>query len=264
MESLIHERVSVSLGSISGREHRRTRRNNQDGVSVSVSDGLIVAAVTDGCSSGRFSEVGALLGARWLSRWIPEGWDPAIPLPQLIAWIEAGLLQFLETLASALSPDLESAWEIVKEYLLFTWMVAVIDPERSVIFGIGDGVWSVNGQVTRLDAGVSNAPPYLAYRLVPDRVEEMEAADLRTAVHVAMPTPFVRSLIVGSDGLNDLLDGAKRTLKDGSLQGGLEQFERDPRYARNPSLLQKRLAVIGDLNGRLRDDTTMVFIRGEG
>ena len=74
----------------------------------------------------------------------------------------------------------------------------------------------------------------------------------------------VRSVIIGTDGLNGLMDRADEPLSDGSLQGGLEQFEEDPRYLANPSLLHKRLTVIGDGNGRLRDDTTMILIRRKG
>jgi hypothetical protein len=50
-------------------------------------------------------------------------------------------------------------------------------------------------------------------------------------------------------------------LRSGEIQGPVAQFERDPRYLRNPSLVQKRLAVIGDRHRRLPDDTSLVVMR---
>ena len=68
----ISTRFFATCGSVTGREHARLGRNNQDGVALAARDGLLVAVVTDGCSSGKWSEVGARLAARWLVEWTPH------------------------------------------------------------------------------------------------------------------------------------------------------------------------------------------------
>ena len=59
---------SVYTGAVTGREHRRALRDGQDGFAPVVSPRVVGAVVTDGCGSGRTSEVGARLGAAWLAR----------------------------------------------------------------------------------------------------------------------------------------------------------------------------------------------------
>jgi hypothetical protein len=255
------EEFCVAAGTIAGGEHVRLHRNNQDGVALAVADDCIVAAVTDGCSSGASSEVGARLGARWLAEWVPEYRRLEKDDQGLCAVAAEGLTGYLGMLGRGLRPDPGRWLETVNDFLLFTFLVAVIDPERTLVFGLGDGVWSVNGRCTVLDPGPGNAPPYLAYRLAGSALSEGGARRLEPVLHHAGPTWALRSLLIGTDGVADLAGRALEALDDGSLPGGPEQFERDPRYGRNPSLLQKRLVVLGERNRRLRDDTTMVLVR---
>ena len=222
-----------------------------------------MAAVTDGCSSGRYSEVGARLGAAHLAGWVPQLWRTlggcqAAP-GDLARGATDALLAYLYTVSGGLKPGGPDALpSVVGDYLLFGFLCAVVDRERAVVFGVGDGVYSVNGAVTVLDPGPENAPDYLAYRLLGVRGRRIQAR-----VHLTLPTAELASLVLGTDGLADLLARAAEPLKDGAPQGGLEQFEKGALYLKNPAQVHKRLAVIGELNRRLPDDTTLALIRRE-
>ncbi|RKH40422.1 hypothetical protein D7X12_20835, partial [Corallococcus sicarius] len=58
----------VAVGSVQGREHARTGRNNQDAVCVREGEHGLVALVADGCGSQPCSELGAQLGVRRLAQ----------------------------------------------------------------------------------------------------------------------------------------------------------------------------------------------------
>jgi len=253
----------VTAGSVIGREHARVGRGNQDGVALHRNGELVVAAVTDGCSSGRYSEVGARLGAAHLAGWVPQLWrrlgGAASAPAELAREATDALLAYLYTVSGGLKPGgPDELSQVVADYLLFGFLCAVVDEERAVVFGIGDGVYSVNGASTVLDPGPENAPDYLAYRLLGIRGRRIQAR-----VHCCVPTAELSSLVIGTDGLVDLLARAAEPLKDGAPQGGLEQFEKGALYLKNPVQVQKRLTVIGDLNRHLSDDTTLALIRRE-
>jgi len=61
------ENLQIVGGSIIGNEHVRLSRNNQDAWVVRQDEDRAVATVSDGCGSGRFSEVGARVGANLLA-----------------------------------------------------------------------------------------------------------------------------------------------------------------------------------------------------
>jgi hypothetical protein len=211
----------TACGTVLGREHARLFRNNQDGVAASAEGERIALVVTDGCSSGRFSEVGARFAATWLARRLPRYTDAHEAA--------ADLLLALGSLARDLSPSEAMVPATIHDFLLFSFVAAVIDRERTLIFGAGDGLFAVNGQRTVLDPGPENAPAYLAYALL--------APAKGITVHVDMPTRELEHLLLGTDGASEVPD-----------------LFQDPKYVRNPSLVEKRLRVLP-----LHDDTTIAL-----
>ena len=163
----ISTRFFATCGSVTGREHARLGRNNQDGVALAARDGLLVAVVTDGCSSGKWSEVGARLAARWLAEWTPHYLARATGAGREsdLRDLTTGLLRYLVVTGSRLSANEKSWMATLQDYFLFTFLVAVVTPAETLVFGIGDGVFSVNGRITIVDPGPDNAPPYVAYNL---------------------------------------------------------------------------------------------------
>jgi serine/threonine protein phosphatase PrpC len=238
---------AVATGSITGREHTRVHRNNQDGLAVRVEGQRIVAALCDGCSAGRSSEVGARLAAAWIVANLPRlSCEPTLAarigersesLPRggaerLARSIEEELLAYLRQIAAG-----EGA-QFIHDHLLFTILCAIIEPERTLILGLGDGLYSVDGRTNWIDPGADNAPPYLAYRLVDPLLLDRPSLEPLRVLHEA---PSCDSLVLASDGAASLV-----------------LSEDDPRWAKNPSLLQKRLNV---LEPKLSDDASVIWIR---
>lgn len=245
---------AVGTGTVMGREHARRFRANQDGWAATEAAGVAVGVVTDGCSSGAFSEVGARFGAAWLARWLPiharRGVAPEV-------WAEAAgvaLARDLAELAALLCPEPRALAATVHDFLLFSWLAALVDAESdtAVILGRGDGAYAIGGRSVTLDPGPDNAPDYLAYALL--------GGDARPTVHHVGSAEAIDGLVVATDGAVELEARAAEPLRDGTAPGGLAQFFA-PRYAKNPSLVGKRLVTLGEIHGRLRDDTTVAVLQ---
>lgn len=237
------ERFFATTGTVTGAEHERLGKNNQDGLGIGATPEAIAVVVTDGCSGGRYSEVGARLGAEWLAAWAPLEWTLAREDPRVFA---DALTEGLEGLVrrTAARFGFRAYESIVADYFLFTFLVGVVGKTRAAIVGIGDGVFAVDGTVVSIDPGPDNAPPYVAYRTL-----TANPIDVRAKVHWT--------------GDPDRLD-AMFVATDGAAQLALTQFADDPKYRKNPSLLHKRLQVVRRTT-RLFDDTTIsaIFRRRE-
>ncbi|MCK6551631.1 protein phosphatase 2C domain-containing protein, partial [Myxococcota bacterium] len=211
---------TVTSGTVTGREHVRLGRNNQDAIGLAVGEGHVVAVVADGCSSARSSEVGARLAAAWIAAHAPEhfgrapeGEDAALDeavgdggraarASRDVARLFDGLLRFLGDTARALSMSGEIEPAIVGEHLLFTVLGAWIDDVRVVVFGQGDGVFAVNGRVTRLEnAGAPDAPRYPGYALVDARALEGGVSRGGPVVHFTGDASALVSLALATDGV---------------------------------------------------------------
>ena len=124
----IAEEFAWFAGSVVGGEHLRCYRNNQDGLAVSCNNNVLVAVVTDGCSSGKCNEVGAKLAALWLSQRIPQQAaaleEQEIPL--FVEKLTKELLQFLKSNLDALCLGEDAAAEVLHHFFLFTFLVALV------------------------------------------------------------------------------------------------------------------------------------------
>jgi hypothetical protein len=234
-----------------GRAHRRAGRGSQDAWAAARLDvggaPVVVAAVADGCSAGRRSEVGAGVGARFAvasaARRAREGLRGGALAESVLGDVVDELDRLCRGWAVDRSDDERQA--LVAEHLLFTLLVAVVRDERAIVFGVGDGVVSVDGDVRVLDQGP--APDYLGYALL-DGLDGKRGTSPR-------PTLFAgsvqRSIVIGTDGVNELL----------AREGSLAFFERDEKLVANPSLAQKRLHAWVELDGGPVDDCTLVVVR---
>jgi hypothetical protein len=240
-------------GSVTGRDHRRAERDGQDGHAVVSTDDVVAAIVTDGCSSGRASEIGARVGAAWLAALIEQafrGIDEATAARAAAAVVTRTLLDRLEVLARSFDPAGHVSAARVDAALLFGFLAAVVTPATTIVFGIGDGIVVVDGAITAIDPGPENAPPYLAYALF-ERAGGGARACLEPRIHFAGATADVEAIGVATDGAAPLVDA-------GSV--ALATIVADPRCAKNPSLLRKRLIVLSDA-GTFVDDATIAIVR---
>lgn len=250
----------IAAGSVPGRQHVLTGRNNQDAYAWQCLPQALLAVVCDGCGSGAHSEVGAQVGARL----VLEALRGALPVAGEAFWrqVSAEVLRHLRDLATRLGGPLART---VQEYLLFTIVGALMTPADTWVFALGDGVIAVNETITPLGPWPHNAPPYLAYSLL-DTAPPLGLAPLQY-----WPTATVQSLLLGTDGLDAFLDAPAA---DDGL-GPLGQFWQEERYFHNPDAIRRRLALLNrevlrpDWSaqrlerqaGRLDDDTTLVVMR---
>ncbi len=260
--SWMHE-FEIAAGSVQGTEHQRLGRNNQDAYYISRLPEAVTAIVSDGCGAGDHSEVGAQFGVHLTANRIYQQLktQPAIDWSRL----RAEILEDLKMLVTMIGGSPSS----IEAYLLFTLVGAVITPYQVTIFSVGDGVYSLNHQLIELGPFEQNAPPYLAYGI---RSAELSLFQ----VHHQLPLAQFKSLLVGTDGVVDLIKHSHQSLPGQSqLVGSISQFWLDDRYFSNPDQLRRQLSLINrsvvqpdwesrclhKIPGLLTDDTTLIVIR---
>ncbi|MCA3013364.1 MAG: protein phosphatase 2C domain-containing protein [Myxococcaceae bacterium] len=228
--------TQARTATVTGREHVRLGRNNQDGVFVASRDGACVAVVTDGCSSEPFSEVGARLGARALATMtatlghVPLAALPAVAFDHLSTWLSA-LVRSVEA---------DDARAVLSGYGLFTVLCVVQRGPEAVVFGSGDGAVFVDGALTRLSSGDDNAPAYPGYRLL--------GREVPPVTHHLGPA---RRVALCTDGLDGFV-----------AAGGVGPLFDDALVWRNPAHLQRQLNVL-HARERFADDATLALLATE-
>jgi len=258
----------LASGTITGRNHNQRGMNNQDAFYSLADAQTAIAVVGDGCGSCSHSEVGAKLGVRFVVEAIAN--QIAEPInPEFWQRLQANILGKLHNLALTLGGDTqEKLGEIVKDYLLFTIVGAIITPTETAIFAIGDGAIAINGKVLVIEEFPNNAPPYLAYGLL--------GAPVNLQIYGLLPTAEVNSLLIATDGIQDLIESQAKMLPGKSeIVGNIDQFWQEDRYFQNPDAIRRKLALINRevvkpnwqeqrldrSGGLLSDDTTLITIR---
>jgi hypothetical protein len=244
----------VAGGSVTGQEHVRLGRNNQDGLAANLAGAPRVLVLTDGCSSGRASEVGARFGAAWLAArlplWVKRQRQRGLTWQAVAESTTRALCRALGGLARSLHPADVIEPGTVADFFLFTFLVAVVADDATCVFGIGDGMFSINGERIVLSAGEGNAPSYTAYRLLPTL-----APDVVPTVHALVPTATLKALVLGSDGAQALLPVA-------AGRDRWAELEQAAPTQSNPYWLERRLRVFARERGLppLADDTSVLML----
>ena len=274
------ELFEFAAGSIAGRSHRIAGRNNQDAYYWLYDRDCSIAVVCDGCGSGAQSEVGAKLGAPLIAqalmrrlREISPQVSLASSVTSLLEQVRCDVLSRLRMIAEGMGDHLTC---IIDNYFLFTAVSVLITPSSTAFFGMGDGVFIINGGEIPLGPFPDNAPPYLAYGLLESSLQSTAPDLLRFQIHRLMPTSEMQSFLIGTDGVQDLMKAAGRTLP-GKVEpvGPISLFWREDRYFANPDMIRRRLAGVNrdviSLNpagnglykeaGLLHDDTTLIVGR---
>ena len=274
----------IASATIIGRDHVGTAsllkgRSNQDGLATAYGEHFVFAAVTDGCSAGAQSEIGARIGARLVQRIIERRLKRITSLNtgeefrRFWEMVRKDLLSQIHSLALSMSGD-ESFTDTVGEYFLFSLICVLMTEETTHIVSIGDGVFAVNGEVSTIGPYPSNRPPYIAYDMIDSEFRDSPEL-LRFRVEQSLPTAEVDSLLIGTDGVTALVEAAHRMVPGRPDRvGPLSQFWEDDRYFRNRDAIRRKLALINSealerasdgspvlQGGLLPDDTTFVVIR---
>jgi hypothetical protein len=263
--------LELAAASIIGRKHLQTYQNNQDAYYSISNDSATIAIVCDGCSSGQHSEVGAKLGARLIAEAIAHYLPSNSTSIDTAFWeqVTPEVVKQLQQIAEMLA-GVDSLPLIVNDYFLFTIVGAIITPLETVIFSVGDGVIALNNELKIIGEKYHNQPPYLAYHLCGH--PEWAAIE----IEYQLPTETVESILIGTDGVKDLI-GAAHKLLPGKTEtvGSIAQFWQQDRYFKNPDMIRRRLCLMNqNINspnwkkqqidkqvGLLPDDTTLIVMR---
>ncbi|MDP3727328.1 MAG: protein phosphatase 2C domain-containing protein [bacterium] len=269
---MISDEFEMAVGSIVGRDHLRPLawRNNQDGWAIRAAGDAIAAVVTDGCGSEARSETGAGIGAEIFAQALAdEARRPESDAPTRIIRAGEHMLDRLRTVASAMGADLPT---VVSAHFLFTINGVLITPDDTTCFAIGDGVLFLNGERIPIGPFEGNAPPYAAYCLL----DGLERLPERLAITRVIPTGQVRSILIGTDGVEHLRAAEAEHLPGKAERiGPISQFWEEEHYFGNPDMIRRRLALMQQehlaidwqnrtavrIPGRLPDDTTLITIR---
>ncbi len=278
----MQELFEVAGGSITGREHLRVGKNNQDAYFSICSEQAAIAVVCDGCGSGKHSEVGAKIGARLVVKTIAQRIQSEIDSQDGLAsefWesLKLDLLAEMQHVLQMLdggdsqgdASHRDAMQQIINDYLLFTIVGVLITSTEAITFSNGDGLVIVNGKIEQIGPFPDNAPPYLAYGLYrPDLIH--------FHIHDRIHTDAVESVLIGTDGVADLISEAGKNLPGKQEPvGQISQFWEADRYFSNPEAIHRRLSLINrevtqadwqtqrlvKESGLLSDDTTLVVVR---
>jgi hypothetical protein len=291
----------IAAGSIVGRRHVGSGnlligKNNQDSLGVLRDSNYIVATVYDGCSSSIDAEVGAKIAARILPGIIASSLDRGQlrlcgnlrSIDKALEEIRIRFLQRMRAIVWAIAAgdapsrskrskevSRQRAGQIVHDAFLFTVVAAVVTHETSIVFSAGDGFYAVNGVLEQLGPFADNAPPYLLYG--------DSNPQARFSLDEVLDTKSLQSLMLATDGLQDLVDKTEQNIPGKrEAVGELSRLWSDDRFfAAGVPISQRLTPWLRSLNsevvkrvgvtdghwelsrerGLLQDDLTIVSIR---
>lgn len=267
----------VAYGTVVGGDHIGLGKNNQDGFHIIKEDDLIIGVICDGCGSDNspHSEVGAKVGARIIANEVYQLINESDAASLIVEAVRKRVIHKLEIIARYMGETKTesgrlSRSETIKQYFLFTSLVFVMIPKRTIVFGIGDGYNAINGSVNYIEPNEGNEPTYLSYGLVNTSHE-----DVKFKIFCNCHTDEVSTILIGTDGLGDIVKNSERNMpgkKD--LVGDLSQFWTNDFFFDNADGIRRRLFLMNKKSqkqekdgtqriehGILKDDTTLIVVR---
>lgn len=263
---MISDDFYIASGTSTGFQHWRMHKNNQDAHEIASNSEGISAFICDGCSAGAQSEMGAIMCARFLSQKAAEMLVENSNRRYIDLKSAAGRRIFSENLRQNLLAFMRStlmmmggeAEGTIRDTMLFTCVGLIATRDTCFVIMIGDGFAELNGKIYNIQQ--NNMPCYVGYELLENKHKLNLPFSLEFAEVLCVDTKDVKTLKIGSDGAATLQDTKDEMLKDGCLSGCVLQFN-DDRYYLMKNAIKKRLTVIGILNKKLPDDTTIVALK---
>lgn len=273
----------IAGGTVVGSEHIKAGKNNQDAFYWTLSDLAIVAVVTDGCSEAPHSEVGAKIGAKIVAEAISNEVmdynnivtallsDPDPPYP---FWSNVRI-RILRKLNDVLD-NIGGESKTILDYFLFTVVGALITPWTTSLFSIGDGATILNGEYKKIGPFPDNTPPYLGYAMLWKAPSRIKPEWFHFTIHSILDTRNVNSILIGTDGTEDLIGAAENNIPGKKeMVGPISQFWEEDGYFKNPDMIRRKLSLVNRTvtkidwenrsttkeHGLLPDDTTLIVIR---
>jgi len=277
-------------GSTPGFHHFVNGQNNQDAYTIIKTPNIIIGIVCDGCGGTPYAEVGARIGSNIIPQTILEKYlmkekylmEECREGPIWTAnqnqnfWLEVRssvLFKMEDIITRYFLGDISN---VVFDYFLFTFVGFAITQETTCIFSLGDGIYSLNGEMTRIGPFQQNAPPYIGHQFLKKGLGYNRGIFIEKVID----TNFVKNIMVGTDGCLDLIKAQDKNLpgKSEKLVGPISQFWEEPKFINNSESVNRRLTMIGrvtqtiDWDAKLAnkskalldDDTTLVIVRRKG
>jgi len=200
----------IHSAKIIGSEHERTKRNRQDFCGFFLprqsDQNRYGGVICDGCSAGDYSEVGAALLGNLVLNLIKKG---DITKPDAFGvYCEKNITRFIQKLTSLLKYNNKTdIVYFIHQFLLSTFIFAVIDEEIIVIGRSGDGVIIVNDEVTIIDQ--QGKPNYIAYREIPLDFFEGFSCPVDDFSIQSYSVSSVDKVVIASDGIIPILKTEK-------------------------------------------------------
>lgn len=261
------EAFQTAGGTVPGRDHLLAAKNSHDAYAIRSSPDVTAVVVCDGCGSGAHSEVGAKLGAVIAANAVYERHVmyrrhlPDDRSRQFWGQVREDILLKLSDVSSAIGGKHSAA---VTEYLLFTLVIALVADRVAEFVSIGDGVCIVNGERIALGPFADNAPPYLAYDLLPSHRHGLPPAALDFVFLRELPSSELHSFLIGTDGAEALIAAQEKVFPGTEERiGPIDRLWTEDRFYKNPDMLRRHLARanLARPHGLLTDDTTIVVGR---
>jgi hypothetical protein len=271
----------ITGASVTGTNHVKRGMNNQDFFHWLCTDEYIIAVVSDGCGSTKYSEVGSRLLSNIFTHYMAKYLERSKGVKseylfQCEGWWEELRQDVLARIRLIAQEMGEDWWTILRDYFLATLVGVVIREDTTCIFSCGDGVFAVNGEFQEIGPFEGNKPPYLVYGLTGSEITDSDASLLHMQQQCMVPTSEIDSLMIGTDGVGDLMQLAEKPFPaKEKLVGSIKQFWSENVYFANPAWMQNVLTTINTeqkrvnwdernvqrFPGLLPDDTTLISLR---
>lgn len=253
--------VEFTAGSVIGASHRKKGTNNQDSYITYCDDDLFIGLISDGCSYKdqplSRSEIGSALLCEFTTSSI------------LSLRHQIGSEQFFHTLFRNLNDRIALHLSLIDEperytrkYLQATLLGCIISNNHLWIFSCGDGIYFLNGNQHTILPQEGNSPVYIAYQFMPTTFSSaLLDRELRFHVQQSISMDEVDSVLLGSDGLQELIDAKEALIHVRNEPiGEIEQWWTKDLYFRNPVSATNWLRMMNE-GGYCKDDVTLIGVR---
>jgi hypothetical protein len=258
-------------GSVPGTSHITRMKNNQDAMKWYVDESMIVAIVSDGCSASNekniphYNEIGSHILTniciKTIVQYIKIYGNEVVQWQFLWDRITSDILAQVKVITSSMDDDFTAAAKI---YFQATLMGYIITPKKTIVFGCGDGMYAINGDITIVTPPADgNYPPYIIYSLIGSSVYNFNDSAIRLQQFEIRDTDTIENICIGTDGVVDLINAAEKSIPgQNTIIGPLENIWTDKTYITNPFWLQNRLSLYNTAKAKRDSDNSMVIHKG--
>lgn len=241
------KQFSVKTGKVIGRGHLLVGKNCQDAFrikTIQIEDETYhIAWISDGCSEGAYSEVGANLATEFLLNRSIELVEKKFSLEVIPLFLFEDLLIFLRAnLANFDLIDPIKQVAFIKNHFLFTLIGYIIGPRHSLIMAFGDGLMIINDQIDLRN--FNDESPYPGYHLIDPQFLDPNRRPINQ---------FFDVYFLDTENINKLAIGSDAWVQEPDLLSNIWGHQ-------HPNQIQRLMNLWSDRDKRLSDDATLIVV----